>query len=124
MKTRRESLIEAGLPAEELGLVSDERLEKETTGSAIDDLYHAFEWRASPQSHRYWARWVDWLDDPSMRKPSPPGDSRDTTRIETATRIMQGLIASGDPTPVPKLIGEAFMIADLMLEHDKKTRAR
>ena len=70
-QTRREQLIEAGVPAEELAKVVDIRLEEDALSNASESIFYAIKWKLSPQGYRYWDAWYDKLNGKNVTIPEP-----------------------------------------------------
>ena len=70
-QTRREQLIEAGVPAEELAKVVCKSLDKLAESCALISLQNAFVWIAAPQGQNYWTAWYYRLNGEDVTIPEP-----------------------------------------------------
>ena len=70
-QTRREQLIAAGVPADELAKIVDDRLNGEAVCAAYVSLFNAFEWKLSPQGAAYWIAWNGRLLGHGVAIPEP-----------------------------------------------------
>jgi len=70
-QTRREQLIEAGVPAEELARVVGWGLDVDASFRAARTLSYAFTWHDTPQGHAYWEAWEDRLKGKDVTIPEP-----------------------------------------------------
>ena len=74
MPTRREVLIDAGVPAEELALVGASDLHDHTEEDKPRVvLKETFIWGMTKQGHSYWQRWANYLSGKKSRPPGPSG---------------------------------------------------
>ena len=70
-QTRRQQLIAAGVPAEELAKVVEVELDVEATLPAGQTLSCAFVWSDSPQGGYYWYAWDARLNGKDVTIPEP-----------------------------------------------------
>jgi hypothetical protein len=83
MKTRRQVLIEAGVPSEELDKVTgDHNVLDDGAGSVSprEVLWVAFIWGKSPQKHDFWYKVAQSL--PSVPPVLPPGSTDESAQTE------------------------------------------
>ena len=88
MKTNREVLIEAGVPAEELDAIGCEHnLDEEWSGAEPADILSknsfSFYWHGSTQGTTYWANWKDYLGGFKANHPGPSGCVKDSDTGES-----------------------------------------
>jgi len=70
-QTRREQLIAAGVPAEELARVVGWGLDVDASFRAARTISYAFTWHDTPQGHAYWEAWEDRLKGKDVTIPEP-----------------------------------------------------
>ena len=72
-QTRREQLIAAGVPAEELEKVAGGLLDRDAKPGATGTLIGAFTWGDTAQGHNYWEAWCSRLGGKDVIIPEPLG---------------------------------------------------
>ena len=97
-QTRREQLIAAGVPAEELAKVVDAGLDKVAASCALISLPNAFVWIETPQGQAYWSAWHSKLNGKDAVIPEP---------LDAAPELY--CVVFGDDNRVCSLNGSAKM---------------
>ena len=70
-QTRRQQLIAAGVPADELAKIFDVRLAESAHNEIGVSLGSAFQWSVTPQGYVFWRAWADKLNGEDVTMPEP-----------------------------------------------------
>ena len=70
-QTRRQQLIAAGVPADELAKIFDVRLAGSAHNEIGVSLGSAFQWSVTPQGYVFWRAWADKLNGKDVTMPEP-----------------------------------------------------